>query len=229
MHSENLEYIQNKELKDMMACGLNHIPLRQTCISETIEELLRAWVMIASIIQLSEMETTAEHIWLSEFFWKELKLATTKNLGGFKASSSRNLNTRALAELRYLTGNFYVSGVDKASKNISIICITHVREMALKRLQEEDFEPHLKTMADILYRIRVDLDRLLLEIRFKYTGPPYLFATYKLHKQKYRWITSATRCTFSGVASIITQVLKVILQELRIWCGNQAKKIFNLY
>lgn len=43
-------------------------------------------------------------------------------------------------------------------------------------------------MAVMLGMVREQLDELLLEIIFKYLGLPYLFVSYKLHKQKYWWI-----------------------------------------
>lgn len=81
----------------------------------------------------------------------------------------------------------------------------------------------------IICSVKEELDVLLYEIRFKYSGLPYLFASSKLHKKKYRWITRAAKCTFSGVANMITQTLKLILVELRIWCGVQALSMFNLH
>lgn len=99
--------------------------------------------------------------------------------------------------------------------------------MALQCLQDDNFT-HLDTpMAEILVKICVEVEDLIPEIRFWYVGLPYLFATYKLHKKKYRLITSATCCTFLGFVSIITQDLKIILYELWIWCGEQAKNIFK--
>lgn len=98
-----------------------------------------------------------------------------------------------------MTKNFYISGIDKASNNIAIICIRHIRIMALDRLQGEDFAPKSRTMAEVLFSIEKDLDTLLPEIRLKYSGLPYLFASFKLHKLKYRWITSATKCALRGL------------------------------
>lgn len=83
-------------------------------------------------------------------------------------------------------------------------------------------------MAEVLFLIRKDLDSLLPDIRFKYSGLPYLFASFKLHKLKYRWITSVEKCAFLGIASMIMWALKLIMFKLKIWCGEQAQKVFNL-
>lgn len=94
--SADLDCIQNKELKAMMACGLNHIPMRQIGISEIIEELLVAWSKIATILQLNESETVAGCTWLRDFVWKELKSAAKKNLG---ASNHHRLVISAIKRL----------------------------------------------------------------------------------------------------------------------------------
>lgn len=47
---------------------------------------------------------------------------------------------------------------------------------------------------------------------------PYIMATYKLHKRKYRWLTNAADCIFSGPATILTKALQLIIVELKQWC-----------
>lgn len=50
-------------------------------------------------------------------------------------------------------------------------------------------------------------------------------ASYKLHKLTYRWITNAASCIFSGVASMITQILKLLVEEIREWAAQQTRTI----
>lgn len=84
VRSADLDCVCNKELRAMMACGLNHIPLRQTCISEIILEPLSAWSKIATILQLNESETVVGYTWLRDFFWRELKVVAKKTPWGFQ-------------------------------------------------------------------------------------------------------------------------------------------------
>lgn len=156
-------------------------------------------------------------------------MAAQKNHGGFKLSHSGELSNNALEELRYLTRYFYILGIDKATNNIAIIYIMHIRGMAFKRLQGKDFELQSKSMAEILCLVTIDMEVLFPEIIFKFLGLPYLFASFKLHKLKYRWITSATKCSFSSLDNMITQSLKLILLELGSLCGDQFVSMFNLH
>lgn len=64
----------------------------------------------------------------------------------------------------------------------------------------------------------------LPEVHFRDAGIPYLMATYKLHKLQYRWLTNAAHCIFSGPATIITQMLHLINQELEEWCKLRSEK-----
>lgn len=101
--------------------------------------------------------------------------------------------------------------------------------MALQRLHGEDFEHQHNSMVEILCNVRVDMVILLPEIRFKYLGLPYLFAWFKLHKLKYCWITSATKCSFSSLANMITHALKLIYFNSELGVESRKKIVFNLH
>lgn len=133
VRTANLMGIQNKELRDILTCGLNHIPLHHTNLSEVVTKLLFAWSKIGTLLNLSKMESEAGNTWLSDFFWHGLKMVASRNLGGFKFLQSGELSSKAFEELKYLTQHFYISGIDK-DNNIAIICIRHIRIMALERL-----------------------------------------------------------------------------------------------
>lgn len=116
-----------------MPCGLNHIPLKQTKISEIVEELIFSQSQIASLFKLSDLDTLDGSTWLKEYFWHDLKLVVQKNHGGFKLPHSSELSSMVIEELKYLMKYFYIFGIDKANNNIAIICIVHIRGMALQR------------------------------------------------------------------------------------------------
>lgn len=105
----NLECIQSKELRNILACGLNHIPLCQTNLSKTMAKLLLAWSKISSLLKLDGEFTKNGTIWLNTFLWDELLRTARKNHGGFKLSHSGDLSSREIEEVRYLTTYFYIS------------------------------------------------------------------------------------------------------------------------
>lgn len=77
---------------------------------------------------------------------------------------------------------------------------------------------------------------LISKVQFWDVGLPYLIATYKLHKQKYQWLTNAANCLFLEPAMIITHALHLVITELKVWCKHQrdmykrfGNKASNLY
>lgn len=98
VRTANMEGVQNRELRAIMTCGLNHIPLRQTTILEIMDEVIHAWSHISSLLKLSNMDTLNGSSWLSTYLWHKLTLAAWKNSGGFKLSYSDELSSCALME-----------------------------------------------------------------------------------------------------------------------------------
>lgn len=131
----------------------------------------------------------------------------------------------AMDEIRYLSEHFFMTGLDKASNNILIMCNTHIRYMDLDRLKEDDFVKSCLIMEIHLSDLESELQGLLPEIQFRTLGLPYFMASYKPHKMTYRWLTSASHCNSSGIASMITQILKLFLEEIREWAAQQTKAI----
>lgn len=78
----DLNCIHDKNLKSLMSCGLNHIPLQHTNLAEVVDELLRAWSMIVEILDLDNQEHQNGIGWLRATFQHILKQATKKMLVG---------------------------------------------------------------------------------------------------------------------------------------------------
>lgn len=138
-------------------------------------------------------------------------------MGGHSQSTSAAFSPSAWSELQFLSQHLFFSGLDKASNNASIICIYHLRVQALQRL-ESDFEPALLSLQDTKLDLQSLLGILLPEVDSGVSSLPYIMATYKLHKLRYRWLTNAANCIFSGLASIITQLLQLVIIEIKAWC-----------
>lgn len=73
-------------------------------------------------------------------------------------------------------------------------------------------------IIDTLLMIEGQLIEMILEVQFRDVGLPYMMATYKLHKMKYRWLTNVASCVFLGLTTIITQALHLVVVELKTWC-----------
>lgn len=72
-----------------------------------------------------------------------------------------------------------------------------------------------------------DLSKLLPECLPPYQALPYLMATYKQHKAKYRWLTNAHNTVFSNIALLLTITSNLILESVKIWAHTKVSNYEN--
>jgi hypothetical protein len=56
---------------------------------------------------------------------------------------------------------------------------------------------------------------------------PYLMASYKLHKIKYRWLTNAFQTVLSKLAILLTLTSTMILESIKLWAKSTERGIKN--
>ena len=99
--------------------------------------------------------------------------------------------------------------------------------MAYERLSSPDFQPCKDDSTwllptHMLDKVCEDLSIILPELTVKHKALPYLMATYKQHKKKYRWLTNAFHTVFSGIAHMLTIASKLILEAVKEWAAEMA-------
>ena len=105
---------------------------------------------------------------------------------------------------------------------LHFIYIKHIRLQDLEYLMQVDFAPcNTPTLLDLLSSILDQVSKGLKGILPK-CSPPYqslshLMATYKQHKDKYRWLTDAFYTVFSNIALLLTITSKKILESFKEW------------
>lgn len=222
--------IQHTELRKAVSKGMNHIPLRPTCLGSCIALLLEAFDQLVVILQLAELDFPIVEAkeWIQTHALERLKTANRKNLYGFRRSGSLLLSLPAVKnELKWLTENFLCAGLDKAANNCSFICARHMRLMAYERLNSLDFEPCKENdvwmlPTHILDKVNDDLKDILPEIATPFQALPYLMATFKQHKMKYRWLTNAYETVYSGIAHLITIASMLVLEAVKSWSAEMS-------
>lgn len=120
--------------------------------------------------------------------------------------------------MEFLCQHLFIAGLDKASNNSCLIYIYHIRVQALHYLQERDFLPTSVSTSNILLLVEKQLLELIPKVQFRDVGLPFLMATYKLHKIKYKWLKNVANYVFLGPTTIITQTLLLVVVELKAWC-----------
>jgi hypothetical protein len=232
----DLRIIQHKQLRDALAYGLNHILLRPTNIAQTVRTVMNAFDQLVDILDLvhTEFQLLEARHYLHSTCLNTIKAAAKVNKGGFRFSGQYLFDIQAVKnETHWLLQHVYCSGLDKASNNACFTCIKHIRLMALERLMCSDFSPCKSDQVwllptAILDQVSVNLKNILPEFLPPYQALPYLMATFKQHKGKYRWLTNAFQTVFSNIALLLTITSKVILDSLKTWAflKNQSYKNF---
>jgi hypothetical protein len=215
----------------VLAQGLNHIPLQPTHIAKAISAVMQAYEQLVQILDL-------EHSLFPVFAAKQhlhttcpnmLKAASRSNKHRYRFSAQSLFEIPAVKnEIQWILQHLYCSRLDKASNNACFICIKHIRLMALEGLNGMDFIPCKTNFiwslpSAILDKISTDLLAILPEFPPPYQSLPYVMATYKQHKGKYRWLTNAFCTVFSNIAKLLTITSKVMLEAVKTWVHSKIQ------
>jgi len=142
VRSTNVNLIQNRQLREAMKQGLNHIPLKPTKLNLCISTIMDAFDQLCSMLGLEDLEFPVNEAreWLRDTSLTRLKEAQKLNRFGFRVSSVDLLSVKAVQdEIAWITKNLFCSGLDKASNNCCFLCIRHIRLMAVERFSGSDF------------------------------------------------------------------------------------------
>ena len=231
----NVDIIQHPGLRQALKQGLNHIVLRPTNIAQAVAVTLDAFDQLIGILHLDQIafpinEARAR---LHSICLNTLKAPSRGNKHGFRESGKFLLDLIPVQnEIEWLLQHLYCAGLDKAANNACFICIKHIRFQALKRLMGKDFSPCKnhdiwELPTSIFDTVKRQLMTLVPECPPCYNALPYLMATYKLHKTKYRWITNAYQTVFSNLAILLTLTSNVILDSIKSWAHSTEKGYQN--
>jgi len=225
VRSVDVKLIQQPDLRKAIGMGLNHIPLKPTNLSVCIATSIDAFHQLVHILDLENMGLPINEAveWVRSKCLDELKTASRTNRAGLRFSGrDLLLQTHIKDEITWITSNMFCSGLDKASNNISFICIRHIRLLAFERLSGSEFSP-CKEENDwllpsvILDRLTCDISMLIPQLQIFAVSLPYLMSTYKLHKGTYRWLTNAFNTIFSNLAYMLTLATMAVLDQVRDW------------
>jgi hypothetical protein len=231
----NMDIIQHRDLRLAISQGLNHIPLRPTNIVKAIAAIMHAFDQLVALLNLIQLQFPVDEArtHLHNTCLGILKAAAKANRYGFRFSGSYIFENPAVKnETDWLLLYLFYSGLDKATNNACFMCIRHIRLQALERLLGTDFLP-CKTSnlwdlpSSILDRVHHELLLILPECPPKYQSLPYLMATFKQHKVKYRWLTNSFCTVFTNIAILLTITSKLVLESVKIWARTKLNDYKN--
>ena len=222
----DVKIIHYKKLRDAVAMGLNHIPMKPTTsFAPCIATILDGFKQIMQILGLYNPNFPADIAlaWLRNNYLDQLKQSSRINRFGFRSSDSDLMRDHiANDEIVWLGQHLFCAGLDKAANNVSFICIKHMRLMALERLSGPEFQPCREDLIwllplMILQFTALEATSLVPELKISYQALPYLMSTYKLHKNSHRWLTNAFHTVYSNIAHMLTITTMRVLESVKEW------------
>lgn len=221
----DLRIIQHPKLREALGQGLNHIPLSPTDITQALKIAVDAFARLYTILRLEEyaLDLCEATALFKRFCLDKLRSAARANRFGFKISGPALFMIPTVHdELKWLLSHLYISGLDKANSNPCFMCVKHIRLQAFHRLSSEDFTPCMdgtkwSLPTSVFDTVKDDLVRLLPEAPPKHNALPFLMASYKQHKLKYRWLTNAFHTVYTSIASLLTIATMQVLETFRTW------------
>jgi hypothetical protein len=232
----DMNIIHHKGLRQALAMGLNHIPIQPTSnFAVSIATALDGFEQLLNILGLINngfpMKEASE--WLRAKCLEQLKNSSKANKYGFRSSEPDLMKSEQVKdEIAWLTSHLFCSGLDKAANNACFICIKHIRLMALERLCGPDFMPCRENSiwdlpSTILDLTAQEITGVIPELQISYRALPYLMCTYKLHKDKYRWLTNAFQTVYSNLAHLLTITTMLVLEMVKEWAMGLSQGYTN--
>jgi hypothetical protein len=222
-------------LRQALKQDLNHVLLRPTNIVQAVATALEAFDQLVPLLHLDTIDfpITKARTHLHKICLHTLKVASQSNKYGFRHSGQYLLDLPLVKnKLQWLAEHLYYAGLDKATNNACFMCIKYIHLQAFQRLMGSNFTP-CKDLTlwslptSILDLAKLQLTRLLPECPPIFNALPYLMASYKLHKTKYRWLTNAFQTVFSNLAILLTLTSTVILESIKLWARSIERRIKN--
>ena len=231
VRTTDVNIIQHPDLRHAIGMGLNHIPLKPIDISVSIATILDAFRQLTSILDLENagLPLTEATEWVRKYSLEVLKSASRTNKAGHRVSGSDLMKMPSVKnEINWITNHLFCAGLDKASNNACFICIRHIRLLALERLSIPEFRPCKidTTWTDasvILEQLTSEIANLVPGLSIPFANLPYLMASYKLHKNKYRWLTNAFQTVYTNIAQLLTITTMQVLVEVKKWAASTAQ------
>ena len=144
MHVRTMDtkIIHNKGLREAVTLGLNHISLRNTNVRETVQVVMDTFGHVCQLLKVDELIDVDMVFKVVRAKARDKVISTMReNLFGFRYSKPYLFSERTVEnELSWLLKHIFISSLDKATSNACFICISHIRNQALLRLNSLDFE-----------------------------------------------------------------------------------------
>ena len=136
-------------------------------------------------------------------------------------------DSAVLKELSELHNQFVLVPVDKASKNVAIICKSFYFQIIHKELQSETIYKHLPlTNEEEIIQSHLFFTNQLNCININnFNQLPLIYMIPKFHKNpiKFRFIVASKKCSTTPLSSAIGKALNEVRRQRKFYCAKMEK------
>ena len=221
IYTGDMNIVKNNELRNILSKGFGFH-------DQQPPNKCAAYTSILSGID-SYINKTSEKLSLSVLAFQAWKCEILKrvrySLDNNKIYKFNNVlsKPRVKQELSKLKQHFVLVPVDKAGKNISIICKKYYLEVMSNEIENsETFKEVSDNKLQFINRLKTRFPGKLTSDKL-----PYLYATSKMHKNptSFRFITAGRDTAFSDMSIIVSKCLKLLMNTARTSLSYRIKGI----
>jgi hypothetical protein len=216
VRTTDLQIVTHKPLRDMLAKGLNHIPVA-TATQQDITEvnLSVAQQFLTRVVQPTAVrlgilieEKAWDNVQRSVCAWTSYHLKQQQQFESFDEFSPH-----CKQELQELQQQLYICEVDKAASSCCFMCPQYAQLMVLLRLQNsEDFEQVAQQPQQIATHLQQQLQTIATPFPqlINTHELPIMRTAFKAHKDDYRFLTNASGSMLTSLNELAQQVTSCV-------------------
>ena len=223
IYTGDMAIVKNDELRNIMVKGFGYHdqqPPNKEVAYNSIVSGVDSY--ISKVSDKLSLRTTSFDGWKSEVL-KRVKYNLNKcNKYKFNTILKK---PEVKSELSKLQDDFVIVPVDKAAKNISIICKKYYIDVMSNEIENsETFEEVSNDKSQFLSNLQNQFAGKLANTKL-----PYLYATTKMHKNptSFRFITAGRDTAFSDISINVSKCLKLLMNTARSSLSYRIKEIDN--
>lgn len=216
------EFISSTALRELLAKGLNHIPLAAADTTTTIATNV---ALAEQFVQRVVHPTAAAMGYVVGALWYETARRSasswTRYQLGLRQGGDEEIaevTDSILSDLAELQGRVLICEVDKAANTCCFMCSKYAQLLVLLRLEgSSDFQRVGADTTDVTAALQQQLGGIddRLQGLVQAGRLPIMRLAYKAHKQDYRYLTNASGSLLSPLNSLAQSITSKIMEGSR--------------
>jgi len=239
----DLDVLQDPELAELLAKGLNHIPV-EPCDRDAAVAALMGGAAVPAALMLRDSGWWPEESMDSMVLKLQQSVANwvDHQLQGRALSQHQELHQHLASRLQNAKQQYWFCEVDKAASTLCIVCPALAASLLQQRLATGTDFTAIQYTADpvqlVMQQIKMKLDQVVEGLGTSLipaVGPasrlPLLRLTYKSHKTPAAWrfITTACGTVLDRLNDTVAVICKLLLEAMAADAQSRASQLMTWY